>query len=111
MRSNMSSDVEIDRALAAVMATINDQKLESFETDRVQEIVTESLGGEPKLTVDEGGGLHDETGARVGAIRRAPSGEWIAERQNDTAERSDTAIPHVPPQNKLRSLMTKVKEF
>jgi hypothetical protein len=105
----MATDVEIERALAAVTATLNDQKLEELETGRVQEIVTEALGGEEKLRIDDGGGLHDETGTRVGAIRRTPSGEWIAERQNPAAERSDTAIPKKPPQSKLRSALTKLK--
>jgi hypothetical protein len=107
----MSTDVEIDRALAAVTATLNDEKLQEFDKGRVQMIVTESLGGEQKLELDDGGGLHDETGARVAAIRRTDSGEWIAERQNPTAERSDTAIPKKPPQRKVRSLMTKLKVF
>ncbi len=92
-----------------ITATLNDQQLEELDPDRVQEIVTESLGGELKLTVDDGGGLHDETGARVGAIRRTDSGEWITERQNDAAERSDTAVPAPPPQGKLRALLTKLK--
>jgi hypothetical protein len=89
----MTTDVEIGRALAAVAATLNDQKLEGFDTDHVQGIVTAALGGEQSLTVDDGGGLHDSSGARVGAIRRTPSGEWITERQNETAERADTPIP------------------
>lgn len=105
----MTSDVEMERALAAVTATLNDQGLDGFETQRVQKIVTDTLGGEPNLTVDDGGGLHDETGARVGAIRRTPSGEWVTERQNDAAERSDTAIPGKPPQSKLRKTLTKLK--
>jgi hypothetical protein len=105
----MASDTEIDRALAAVTATLNDQRLEEFTTPRVQEIVTDSLGGQPVLTVDDGGGLHDETGARIGAIRRSPSGEWITERQNETAQYSDTAIPARPPQSKLRTVLTKLK--
>jgi hypothetical protein len=105
----MTTDVEIERALAAVTATLNDQKVEGFDTDRIQEIVDESLGGERRLTVDDGGGLHDQSGARVGAIRRTDSGEWIAERQNPTAERSDTAVPSPPPQGKLRELLTKLK--
>ena len=92
----MASEVEIGRALAAVAATLNDQKLEEFDTSRVQEIVTEALGGEQLLTVDDGGGLHNLSGTRVGAIRRTPSGEWITERQNETAERADTAIPREP---------------
>lgn len=105
----MATDVEIERALATVTATLNDHKLENFDTKRVQQIVTESLGGRPALEVDDGGGLHDENGVRVGAIRRTTSGEWITERQNDAAERSDTAIPSQPPQGKLRALLTKLK--
>jgi hypothetical protein len=107
----MPTDVEIERALAAITATLNDQKLEEFDPGRVQEIVTESLGGEPKLQVDDGGGLHDQSGARVGAIRQTDSGEWITERQNDAAQRSDTAVPSPPPQGKLRGLLTKLKVF
>jgi hypothetical protein len=102
----VSSDVEIDRALATVTATVNDQGLSEFDAGRVQQIVTRSLGGEPLLTVDDGGGLHDETGARVGIIRRTGSGEWIAERQNDAAERSRTAVPTQPPWSRLRKLLT-----
>lgn len=102
----MASDVEIDRALAAVTATLNDQKLESFDRRRVQRIVDGSVGGEPVLTVDGAGGLHDESGARVGAIRRTDSGEWITERQNAAAEHSDAAVPGKPPWSKVRKLLT-----
>jgi hypothetical protein len=104
----VATDVEIDRALAALTATLNDQKLERFEADRVQQIITASLGGEPKLTVDDGGGLHEESGIRVGAIRRASSGEWITERQNGAAERSDTAVPARPSENAVRSMLKKL---
>jgi hypothetical protein len=105
----MTSDVEIERVLATVTATLNDQKLEHFDSSRIQEIVTESLGGQPLLTVDDGGGLHDESGTRIGAIRRTPSGEWITERQNDAAERSDTAIPRDPEQTGVKGLVSKLK--
>ena len=105
----MASDVEIGRALAAVTATLNDQKLDHFDAVRVQEIVTESLGGEPLLTVDDGGGLHDQSGMRVGAIRRTPSGEWITERQNELAERADTAIPAKPEKSGAKGLLAKLK--
>ena len=105
----MASDVEIDRALAAVGATLNDQKLEEFDRDRVQEIVTSSLGGDQRLVVDDGGGLHESAGDRIGVIRKAPGGEWIVERQNTAAEQSDTAVPTPPPQSKLRKLLTKLK--
>ena len=105
----MASEVEIGRALAAIAATLNDQKLDHFDTGRVQEIVTEALGGEQRLTVDDGGGLHDLSGTRVGAIRRTPSGEWITERQNETAEKADTAIPREPEQTGLKGLVSKLK--
>jgi hypothetical protein len=92
----MSTDVEIERALAVVTATLNDQKLEEYSRDRVQSLVDGAVGASQRLTVDDGGGLHDESGARIGAIRRTPSGEWITDRQNDLAERSDSAIPAAP---------------
>ena len=102
----MASDVEIDRALATVAGTLNDQRLPEFDAGGVQEIVTESLCGRPVLTVDDGGGLHDERGLRVGAVRRTGSGEWITERQNDAAPRSETAVPTQPPWSRLRKLLT-----
>lgn len=105
----MASDIEIDRALATVSATLNDERLEEFDRRRVQQLVTGSLGDQPVLSVDDGGGLHDQTGARVGAIRRTGSGEWITERQNPTAQKSDTAIPVPGPQSTLRKLLTKLK--
>jgi hypothetical protein len=105
----MATDGEIDRALAAVAGTLNDQKVEEFDRDRVQEIVPGALGGQKRLVVDEGGGLHEAGGARVGAIRKAPGGEWIVERQNTAAVQSSTAVPAAsPPQGKLRKLLSKV---
>jgi len=105
----MATDVEIDRALATVSATLNDQQLEQFDKSRVQEVVTEALGGEQLLSVDDGGGLHDDTGKRIGAIRLDARNAWIVERQNTAADQSDVAIPTAPPQSKLRKLMTKLK--
>jgi hypothetical protein len=92
----MTTDVEIGWALAAIAATVNEQRLEQFEIRRVQKIVNDALGGGQLLSVDDGGGLHDQSGTRVGVIRRTPSGEWITERQNEAAERSDAAIPREP---------------
>ena len=106
----MASDVEIDRALHTVTVTLNDRKLETLDTHRIQEMVTESLGAEMKLTVDDGGGLHDADGARVGAIRRTDSGEWITERQNETAEKADTAIPRKSEQTGLKGLLSKLRD-
>ena len=77
----------------AIATALNDGGLDNFDTDRVQRIVDEAIGDKPSLTVDDGGGLHDPSGTRVGAIRRAPSGEWIIDGQNADAARADAAIP------------------
>jgi hypothetical protein len=107
----MTTDVQIDRVLAVLTSTLNDHRVESFDAPAVQEMARGALGDEPVISVDDGGGVHDESGRRIGTIRRSDSGEWIADRQNDTAERSDTAIPTQPPQSKLRALLTKLKVF
>ncbi len=107
----MATDVEIERALATLTATMNDQNLEHFDRDRVQQIATRALGGQPLLSVDDGGGIHDSSGARVGAIRRIGSGEWVAERQNDAAAHSDTAIPSAPGESAVQRAITKLKEI
>ena len=101
--------MNIGRALAAVAAALNDRKIEHFEPAGVQQIVTEALGGDQDLTVDDGGGLHDDSGLRVGAIRRTPSGEWITEPQNEEADGADTAIPAKPQETGLGGLASKLK--
>jgi hypothetical protein len=101
-------DPNTQRRLEAIASTLNDAGLEEFDTSRVQELVGD-VAEAPKLTVDDGGGLHDDTGARVGAIRRSPSGEWIVERQNPEADRSDAAVPEAAPEGPLRRLLDKVR--
>ena len=83
----------MQRLLEAVAAALNDGGLDDFDTAHVQRIVDEAVGATQRLTVDDGGGLHDPSGARVGAIRRAPSGEWIIDGQNADAPRADADIP------------------
>jgi hypothetical protein len=89
----MSTEAERQRWIATVGSALNHQTLDTFDPGRIQRIVSASLGDAARLTVDEGGGLHEESGVRVGAIRRAPSGEWIVDGQNVDAARSDAAIP------------------
>jgi hypothetical protein len=85
--------IEIQHSLQRVAAALNDGGPDEFDTDEVQLIVDEAVGARPRLTVDDGGGVHDPSGTRVGAIRRAPSGEWIIDGQNADAARADTEIP------------------
>ena len=89
----MPSEIEIQRSLLIVAAALNDGGLDDFDTARVQLLVDDAVGGKLSLTVDDGGGLHGPSGARVGAIRRAPSGEWIIDGQNPEAARADAEIP------------------
>jgi hypothetical protein len=89
----MQADPAMQRVLKSIAAALNDGGLEDFDAERVQLIAATAVSGERTLTVDDGGGLHDETGVRVGAIRRAPSGEWIIDGQNTAAARSDAPIP------------------
>ena len=89
----MQCQIEIQQSLQRVAAELNDGGPDRFDTARVQAIVDAAVGAKPRLTVDDGGGLHDASGARVGAIRRAPSGEWIIDGQNTDAPRADAAIP------------------
>ncbi|HET7050829.1 MAG TPA: hypothetical protein VFI54_21365 [Solirubrobacteraceae bacterium] len=89
----MQGQIEIQRSLQAVAAALNDGGLDKFDTARVQLIVDEAVGGARRLTVDDGGGVHDPSGTRMGAIRRAPSGEWIIDGQNTDAARADAKIP------------------
>ena len=89
----MHGQTDIQESLEAVAAALNGRGLDDFDAGRVQLIVDEAVGGRLSLTVDAGGGLHAGAGARVGAIRRAPSGEWIIDGQNPDAARADADIP------------------
>jgi hypothetical protein len=83
----------IQGSLQSIARALNDGGLDDFDTARVQRIVDHVAGVEQSLTVDDGGGLHGPAGTRVGAIRRAPSGEWIIDGQNTDAARADAEIP------------------
>jgi hypothetical protein len=91
---------ELGRVLNALSATLNDQGDERFEPERVQEIVTQALGGQPRLSArpDPGhpdtGWLVDEQGERVAEVRRA-DGRWEVERLVEA--RSETYLPSKPP--------------
>ncbi len=89
----MATDVEIERSLATLSATLNDQRPDSFDPGHMQSIVTGALGDAPKLTVDDGGGVHDEGGIRVAVIRRLDDGSWLVERQDCDAQDASTRCP------------------
>jgi hypothetical protein len=72
------TDVEIGRALNALVTTLNDHKAQALDTGRCHEIVTGALGGEDKLAVRADGTLEHELSA-VGRIERR-DGRWVSER-------------------------------
>jgi hypothetical protein len=82
--AGMVDEVDLTRALNAITATLNDQKLDSFDADRIQEIATGASGGEQKL-IAYGSGTSGEL--RDGSLDGAPvakftydRGEWSAQR-------------------------------
>lgn len=91
----MPGPTDVQQSLQAIAAALNDARLDDFEIARVQPIVDSAGGDLLPLRVDDGGGLHDRSGTRVGAIRRAPSGEWIIDGQNPDAAQADAEIPAV----------------
>lgn len=88
----MVEEVNLSRALHSVAVTLNDQKLEEFDAERVQEIATGAMGGERKL-VAYGSGSSGEL--REGSVEGPPvahfelkDGEWSVERVPE-ARKSD----------------------
>ena len=81
--SDGPTDVEVSRALNALTTTLNDQKVDHADAERLQRIVTGALGGEPHIRVRATTGpaavLTDPTGTVVGRIHRV-NGRWLSER-------------------------------
>jgi hypothetical protein len=85
------SEGELGRVLNAVSTTLNDQRPERFEPERVQELVTGALGGEMHLRVQAdpadlvSGWLVDERDVRVARVR-CREGYWEVERGGKPGE-------------------------
>jgi len=79
------TDIDVSRALNALVVTLNDRRDSQPDLERWQAIVTGSLGGEPKLEVrrdptrPSGGALLDESRREVGRIW-LEDGRWRSER-------------------------------
>ena len=83
-----ATDGEITRALNALSATLDDQKVTEYDAGRFQDIVTGSLAGDPKLEVHRvsstSGFLKDaETGEEVASLKRE-GGKWQTEMLRDS---------------------------
>jgi hypothetical protein len=79
------TDVEISRACNALSITYRDQRLEVFDAQRAEEIVTGALGGERKLTAratsQHSGELRVAGGGTLVAEMRLEDGTWVLERK------------------------------
>ena len=88
----MVEEVNLTRALHAVAVTLNDQKVEEFDAERVQEIATGAMGGEREL-IAYGSGTSGEL--REGSVEGPPvahfkfeDGKWSVKRVPE-ARKSD----------------------
>jgi hypothetical protein len=94
----MSTDTEIGRLLNALHATLNDQKADHVDPERIREIAVGTSGGEVpySVRVEEHASrptaaVHDEQGQRVATVRLEQDGTWTVER--DIKPVDDVAIP------------------
>ena len=81
------ADIEISRSLNALVTTLNDWKVTAEAPQRMQAIVTGSLGGEQRILVRAGGAVAAASSAeltyaegKVLARIRFEGGRWLGER-------------------------------
>jgi hypothetical protein len=90
------TDVEISRALNAVSCTLRDQRPQSFDPARVNEIALGALAGEPKLsataTGTASGELRKREDGRLVARIELQEGQWVVQRELKAGE-SSWALP------------------
>jgi hypothetical protein len=90
------TDVEISRACNALSITYRDQRIENFDAQRAEQIVTGALGGERKLTAratsQQSGELRIAGDGTLVALMRLQDGQWVLERKLD-AGGSQWALP------------------
>jgi hypothetical protein len=91
----MASEVDLTRAINALAVTLNDQKLDHFDADRVQEVVTGATNGEQVL-IAYGSGTSGEL--RDGSIE----GPAVAKLQLDRGEWSVQRVPEARKSQKLQ---------
>jgi hypothetical protein len=89
----VANEVDVSRAINALTATLNDQKLESFDADRIQEIVTGALDGEQKLIAYGSGASGElrESAVDGPAVARLSyeNGTWAVTRVPEARESDD----------------------
>jgi hypothetical protein len=80
------TDIEVARALNAVVTTINDQGMARADRQRLQAIVTGALGDEERILVAVGAGedgaarLTDREHKVLARLERQDDGRWVGTR-------------------------------
>ena len=73
----MASEVDLTRTINVIAATLNDQKLDHFDTDHIQEIATGATNGKHEL-IAYGSGRSGEL--RDGSIDGTPVAKLTLEK-------------------------------
>jgi len=80
----MEGEVDLTRVMNTIEVTLNDQKVDQFDADRIQELATGATGGEQKL-IAYGSGVSGEL--RDGSVEgpaliklTLDGGTWSVER-------------------------------
>lgn len=97
------TDVEISRALNALSTTFNDQRPQSLDAERAQEIVDGALAHERKMTAratgERSGELRTAEDNRLVATVELKDGKWVISRELKAGE-SSWALPQPQGQPK-----------
>jgi hypothetical protein len=91
----MAAEVDLTRVINAIAMTLNDQKLDRFDADRIQELATGAMGGEQKL-IAYGSGTSGEL--RDGSV----DGPAVAKLTLDRGEWSVQRVPEARKSKKLQ---------
>jgi hypothetical protein len=90
------TDVEMSRALNALSTTLRDQRPESFDASRVEQIAHGAISHQPKLearaTGQMEGELRKRADGRLVAVIALREGSWAVERKLRAGE-SSWALP------------------
>ena len=99
--SGGATDIEVSRALNALVVTLSDHGATAVDRERLQAIVTGALGGEPKIEVAVDPLQHEPTArlrdARAGTVLasvRRRDGRWLGAREG--APLSGGYVPRMP---------------
>lgn len=90
----MASEGDLTRVINTLAATLNDQKLDHFDAERIQELATGATGGEQAL-IAYGSGMSGEL--RDGSV----DGPAVAKLQLDRGEWSVQRVPEARKNKQL----------